>query len=301
MSKEMSIFKNGSSIPAHIKNMGLSETTRSLMGSTTSRKISVRGGIFRMVVGGQEVAKNEDRAMNIVIVAAAQKSSRNFYTDTYIEGVVAHPTCFSNDGVAPDKSCTTPQATVCATCPQNVAGSGQGTSRACRHSHRLAVVLENDIIGGEVYELVLAATSLFGKGEGVKMPLMQYAKLLGSHGMNITDVVTEMRFDTDSATPKLIFRAVRPLEVDELEAVSEHGMSLDAQAAIRYVPVAVAPKAEAIPLFPEPSPRPAAKPAVKTPVIEAVDLDTPEPVVRPSRTSAPQPASIDDILAEWAD
>ena len=46
-----------------------------------------------MMVNGKEVAKNEDRAMNVVIVAASPKVSRTFYAKTYTEGEVTAPDC----------------------------------------------------------------------------------------------------------------------------------------------------------------------------------------------------------------
>jgi hypothetical protein len=296
MSNEISIFKNGGAVPSHFRNAELSETTKALMGGTSTRRISIKGNIFRMVVGGQEVAKNEDRAMNIIIAAAAAKTSRQYYSATYQEGVVTAPVCWSNDGERPDSKCEKVQSTSCMTCPQNIAGSArQGSGRACRYTHRLAVLLENDAINGELYELSLAATSLFGKGENGKMPLMQYAKLLGSNGLNITDVVTEMRFDTDSATPKMVFRAVRALEIAELEAVKHHGESVEAKMAVTLSFAAPTPKSAESYEPEELTFVQAAKPAVAT---ETVDD---EPKVREKKAAAPVPSSMESVLAEWAD
>ena len=291
----MSIFKNGAAVPAHYKNVELSETTKALMGSSDNRRISIKGGIFRMIVGSQEVAKNEDRAMNIIIVAAAPKTSRQYYAAIYQEGVTTAPDCWSADGSVPSATCANKQSNSCATCPQNIAGSGQGNSRACRHLHRLAVVLENDVVNGDVYGLTLAATSLFGKGENGKMPLFQYAKLLGAHGMNITDVVTEMRFDTDSATPKLIFRAVRPLEIADLEAVKEHGQTLEAKEAITVSYAASASTAERS----EPEELVFVQTAKPTNP-KKPEASFEEPVVRKKEASATV-TSMDAVLAEWSD
>ena len=295
----MSIFKNGAVVPAHYKNVELSETTKALMGSSDNRRISIKGGIFRMSVGSQEVAKNEDRAMNIIIVAAAPKTSRQYYAAIYQEGVTTAPDCWSADGSVPSANCANKQSSSCATCPQNIAGSGLNNSRACRYLHRLAVVLENDAVNGDVYGLALAATSLFGKGESGKMPLFQYAKLLGAHGMNITDVVTEMRFDTDSATPKLIFRAVRPLEIAELEAIKEHGQTLEAKEAITVsydASASTAEKSEPEELVFVQNAKPTtAKSPGKKP-----EASVEEPVVR-KKEAAATVTSMDSVLAEWAD
>jgi len=293
MSNDVSIFKNGGVVPAHIKNKELSETTKALMGGgTTVRRISLKGNIFRMVVGGQELAKNEDRAMNIIIAQAAPKTSRQFYTGTYQEGVAAIPACWSNNGEQPDTTSEFPQSVNCANCPKNIAGSGQGQGRACRFVHRLAVVLENDVLGGEIYELSLAATSLFGKGETTKMPLFQYVKLLGSNGMDITDVVTEMRFDTDSATPKMIFRAVRPLDVSELESIAVHGSSPEAKMAVKaaYSPVTKKVDDGEELTFVQPTAK-----------VASTQASADEPVVREKKSAPPTPSTMDSVLAEWAD
>jgi hypothetical protein len=291
MANEMSLFTTGAAIPAHFAKRELSETTKALMGgSSDARRISVRGNIFRLTVGGQEVAKNEDRAMNIIIAAAAPKTSRQYYAGTYQEGVVSSPDCWSTDGEVPSPTIETPKNHNCATCPMNVAGSGQGTSRACRFNHRLAVLLENDM-HGDIYELSLAATSLFGKGENGKMPLFQYAKQLAGHGMNVTDVVTELRFDTDSATPKMVFRAVRPLDEKEIEVVLDKATSLEAIQAIT-TSFSAAKKEEA----PVPAPKPAPQGLFK-------DAPVAEPVVREKKPSATvaNPTDLESTLAEWAD
>ena len=229
----MTLFK-GANLPSRLKNQELDDVTKSLMGGgggSTYKRISIKGNVFRMVAGGKEIATNEDRAMNVIIVASASDNSRTYYEGQYKEGEAIRPACWSNDGKTPDKGVKEPQASACASCPQNIKGSGQGESRACRFSRRLAVVLEGDI-EGDVYGLTLPATSIFGKGEDGKMPLQAYATFLGQHNCPVTAVVTEMRFDIKSPTPKLTFKAVRPLTDEEDEIAVRQGQTADAKAAI---------------------------------------------------------------------
>jgi hypothetical protein len=113
----------------------------------------------------------------------------------------------------------------------NVKGTGQGESKACRFSQRLAVVLANDI-GGDVMQLTLAATSIFGKEEGDKRPLQAYARYLAAQNISPETLVTRLRFDTKAAVPKLFFQPVRWLEDDEFEIVAEKGQSASAKQAI---------------------------------------------------------------------
>lgn len=229
MSGEMTLFKGN--LPEYLKNRSLSATTRALMGTSQNKRISIRGGVFRMMVGGQETAKSDERTMQVVIVAAAEHVSRTYYAGQYEEGEQAPPACWSPDGIRPDASIKEPQSQTCANCPQNIAGSGQGDSRACRFSRRLAVVLSNDM-NGDVFQLVLPSKSIFGKVENNKMPLEAYVKYLAAHGVNVEDVVTEMRFDTDSATPKLTFSPVRPLEEHEHNICSLKAQTQEAKNAI---------------------------------------------------------------------
>jgi hypothetical protein len=277
--------QGGNTLPAHLRNLELDATTKALMGGGgTGKRISIRGGVFRMIVGGKEVAQNDERAMNVVVVRSAEKTSRQYYAGTYVEGQNSAPSCSSNDGVTPDKGVKDPQSTNCASCQQNIKGSGQGDSRACRFNQRIAVALENNL-SGDVYQLSLPGQSIFGTGDNGKMPLQQYAKFLGGHGIPVTAVVTEMRFDTSSATPKLTFRAVRPLSVDELAESKAQGESADALAAVTQTVAQVDGDAPKPSPFKEPVAE--AKPAVDEPVKRAV-----------KKTESKDVAS---VLDAWAD
>jgi hypothetical protein len=233
MSNELSVLDIG--LPSYLKEIELDAATKALMGSGgggSLKRISIKGGVWRMMVNGKEIAKNEERSMNVVVVAAAPKVSRTFYLKQYTEGSdVTSPDCWSADGEVPDEKAAIPQAKRCMDCPQNIKGSGQGDSRACRYSQRLAVVLANDI-KGDVFQLTLPAASVFGEGAPGKWPLQTYAKMIGGKGIPITAVVTEMRFDTDSATPKLTFKPVKVLGSDEHEIVIAQGNTDAAKKAI---------------------------------------------------------------------
>jgi hypothetical protein len=173
--------------------------------------------------------------MNIVIVNGGRDIARQYYAGKYVAGETSAPDCWSNDGKRPDASIESPQSTTCEGCPQNIKGSGNGDSRACRFQQRLAVVLADDI-GGDVYQLTLPSTSIFGRGDVDKMPFQQYAKYVGSQGKNINTLVTEMRLDSDSDTPKLTFKPVKFLTREQWETACEKGDSPAAKAAIAQTP-----------------------------------------------------------------
>ena len=236
-------------LPDYLKEVELDDLTKSLAGNTSLKRISVRGGVFRMMVNGEEIAKNENRSMNVIIVNGNPNVSRQFYASAYVAGETSAPDCWSNDGIKPDASIEAPQNSTCDGCSQNIKGSGQGESKACRYQQRLAVVLETDI-GGDVFQLSLAPTSVFGRGDLDKMPFQQYAKYVGSQGKNINTLVTEMRFDSDSATPKLVFKPVRFLHREEWEVAKEKGNTPAAKSAVIQTPAqtdGAKPKAIAAP------------------------------------------------------
>lgn len=228
---DVTLFQQG--LPDYLKEVELDDMTKALSGGgAQSKRISVRGGVFRLMVGNKEVAKNENRAMNVVIVNGSPKIGRTFYAGAYDAGNPAAPDCWSADGEKPDASIESPQHSNCQDCPQNIKGSGQGDSRACRFKQRLAVLLADDI-GGDVYGLELAATSLFGNSKDVnKMPFQQYAKYVGSQNKNINTLVTEIRLDSDSATPKLVFKPIRFLTREEWTTSVEKGSTTEAKQAV---------------------------------------------------------------------
>ena len=285
----ITLFKSGSVVPEYLR-AGTDATTREMAGSSGGKQISIKGGVWRMIVGGEEVAKNEERSMNLVVVAAAKGVARTFYAEKFEEGVNASPSCWSAEGVTPDAEVTAPQAASCATCKQNIEGSGEGKSRACRYSKRLAVALEGDL-EGNIYRMIVPAKSFFGRADGDKMPLQAFSKFLAGHGIPITGIVTEARFDTSEAVPVLKFRAVRPLTEAEWATAKAQSLTEEARSAVEFKMV--------------PSTR-TALPSSFTPaaVAPAAAADTPEPVKRPSKKveatpAAPATKDVAALLADW--
>jgi hypothetical protein len=296
----MTLFKSGSVIPDYLREAS-DATTKDIAGSSGGKQISIKGGVWRMVVGGEEVAKNEERSMNIVVISAGKGVSRTFYADKYEEGKDIKPSCWSAEGVVPNEEVQEPQSKTCATCPQNIEGSGEGKSRACRYSKRLAVALENDV-GGNIYRLSVPAKSYFGKADGDKMPLQAYGKFLSGHGIPITGVVTEARFDTSEAVPVLKFRAVRPLAREEWELAKAQSLTEDAMQAVEFkmVPSKNDNKQAALPAAFKEAPIPAKEEApVKVQAEEVA-----EPVKRAPAKAKAEPAAapknVADILSDWA-
>jgi len=319
-----------SNVPSFAKNAALSATTLALAGGINAgagmKRVSIKGGVFRLLAGGKEIAAIDERFLDVIVVKAAPKVSRIFYAGSYDkDAAAAPPDCTSGDGDKPDAGVRNPQASTCAACPQNIAGSGNGNSRACRYQQRLAVVLANNP-EGDVLQVTLPATSIFGKEEGDKRPLQAFARAMAAQTppVNLDAIVTRMKFDTKAESPKLIFAPVRWLTNDEYEIVQTQGASKDAEKAVSSTPAAVDGVTAPAPLAIE-GKRPAAKPmgemmeededaaiaaerakAAKSKKAKAVEAEAEEePEVRkaPAKVEA-APAKknkLADIVADWDD
>lgn len=58
---EVTLFQQ--EIPAYLKRAGMDDLTKSLAGNTGLKRISIRGGVFRMMVNGEEITQ-ERRSRN---------------------------------------------------------------------------------------------------------------------------------------------------------------------------------------------------------------------------------------------
>jgi hypothetical protein len=287
---EMTLFKGG--LPAYLK--GTDDATNALAGTSDggglgARRISIKGGVFREFIGGKEYRVSEERSMNVVIVKAASKVSRIYYSGSYVEGETVSPTCWSSDSQRPDEKVKTPQSATCLTCPKNIKGSGQGESRACRYQQRLAVVLDSEVDKEEVYQLVLPPTSVFGDGEKGKLPLQAYARHLKNHGTPITGVVTEMRFDTASPTPKLVFKPLRPVTEEEYAVIQKLKDSPEALSAIALTVAQTDGVKD----------KPSLKAALLAPV-EAEAVEEPKKAA-PKKAVVGNEPKLEDLVGEWDD
>lgn len=293
---------SGSNVPAFAKKGELSNLAKSLAGGAGGggKRISIKGGVFRLLVGGKEVAAIDERYLDVVIVNAAPKIGRTFYLKAYDGEAPAAPDCWSADGEKPDPTAENPQSDRCATCPQNVKGSGMGESRACRFSQRLAVVLA-DNVEGDVMQLQLPATSIFGQEEGDKRPLQAYARYLAAQNVSPEMLVTRMQFDTKATAPKLFFKPARWVTEEEYEAVVRQGQTEDAKRAVTMT-VAKMDKVAAPLALEGAKPKAAAKPKAEEPVVE--EEENAPPTKRKSKSEEPAAAgkpNLAKLAAQWDD
>lgn len=281
---------------------GLDADTLAVAGSGTSNKrISIKGGVFRKIVGGKEVGNIEDRHMNIVFVKMAHNPSRTYYSQAYKEDTKISPICWSSDAKKPDADVKNPVAASCDKCQWSVKGTGQdGKGTACRLSWRTAVVLPNDP-AGDVMQLVIPAASVFGDEESGRWPFRSYVQMLASHNISAQAVVTKMAFDTKASAPRVLFNPVAAVEPDDLQIVREQGSSMAAETAVK---MAVYHRDEEGHEEPVPASIPGEVAAVIAEVkaVEAA-AEVAEPKLRTMGTEAPQAAKekdVSSVISKWA-
>ena len=260
--------------------VGLDDDTLAVAGASvrSNKRISIEGRVFRKIVGGKEQSVNTNNEMPIIFVKMAHDASRTFYKSTYKKGVKIAPACWSSDSKTPDADVTNPPASSCAECPNSVKGSGQGgQGTACRLSWRTAVVLPNDP-SGDVYQLVLPATSAFGKEENGRWPFRPYIQMLANNNVSAGRVVTKMQFDINSPVPRLLFSPEAAVPPEMRDIIARQGKSPAAENAVKLTVY----KADADGAEPE-------------------QPDDKEPVVRETKRKGAETAEdVSEIVKKWS-
>ena len=284
---------------APVAGREVSELSKALAGanSNTSRRITMAKGVFRRIVNGKEAGKIKDGHMNVIVINALPKVSRQFYASSFDpDAAPTLPDCWSNLGDVPDPKAANAQAANCASCPQNIDGSGTGgKGRACRFNRRVAVLLEGDM-SGDVYQFNIPAKSLFGKGVGNTHPFESYIKFLPANGESIDRIITQISFDENETADVLKFTPVRHLTDEEIDVVEGAQQSADSK---RVIQLTVAQQDGVVKLPPAAkAPAPVFKEEVE---VEEVQ----EPVKRASKkaeapTATPK-AALADVISAWSD
>jgi len=318
MSTDLDIFQQGGAVAT--KNRRDDGFTNNVGGSSiTSRSISIVNNKFRQMVNGKEINKTSEPYIDVVIVNAAPSVNRMFYGATYDPKAQKRtpPKCWSHDSQVPDAKASEVQATKCSDCPQNIAGSGPGTTKACRFHRYIAVVLADDI-DGDVYRVKLSATSVFGNGTPERRPFHEYRDYLVANGEGLGSVVSRMIVGED--TSNIGFRAIARLSDEEFMRCR---LKTETEEAVRAITLSVSATRDddgeefSSSAAPAPAPRPAERQPIPQPApveeVEDDEDDIPVPEVRnkakpaptaPATTSMPTKldggdVSLDDLVADW--
>ena len=292
-------------LPDFLQNAGVSELTKQIAGRARVKRIVPKNGIFRKVVGGEEMGKVKGN-LDVVIINTLPQVGRIFYAQAWsADAEPTSPDCFSNDGRSPDPKANNPQSSRCDSCDQNTKGSGQGQSKACRYSRRIAVLLAEDFdtnLEGEVYQMNLASKSLFGAGDANNAHTFEsYAKYLSSNGRSIDQIVTQISFNENNDNQSVLFTPTRYINRHEYEISQRVADTPETKALISMTPsqadgVVKKPVAIEAPV-PTPTPRPAPKAVVEEEEVE-------EPVKRPSKkvepAEVPAKKNLASVVSAWS-
>lgn len=216
-----------SQLPAHLQGIDTGVNTNLMAGvSQGGDRIGLKGSRFRLVVNGVEEGVFEENYLDAIILGAAPAISRVYYEGEYQPDKNMAPTCYSADGITPADDVHNKQSDKCATCPMNVKGSKVTNGRsikACSYFRRVVVMLAGDTEKRHVYKLDVKSQGLFGdaSSDGKNVNLIDYIKKFNNRGIDMGVVVTRVSFDTDSSVPKLLFRASRYVDEDEMNAVQD--------------------------------------------------------------------------------
>jgi hypothetical protein len=282
-------------LPDFLQNAGVSELTKKLAGKSAGvKRIVPKNGIFRKVVGGEEMGKIKG-TIDAIIVNASPHVGRIFYMKQWSpESEPTAPDCFSNDGQSPDSASANPQADRCDNCQQNIKGSGMGNSKACRYSRRLAMVLTEDFgtsLEGEIYQMNLASKSLFGDvNVDNAFTFENYTKYLANNGKSLDYVVTTIGFNEDNDNQSVLFTPARFINRNEHEVSSKVAAKPEVQKLVVMTPYQADTAGKALPAPTKAEPAKA----------EAVA----EPTKRESKPKAEAPAAkkdLDAVVKAWSD
>jgi hypothetical protein len=195
-------------LPAWLASLGgMPERKASLafLASGAVPYISIKGNRFLAIdaTGNERPVGQMDSQsglyLDVVIVDFNPTKSKVFYAHAYDPNAseFVPPDCWSDNGVGPSSQASKPQATLCASCPQNAWGSdtsritGKGT-KACADVQKIAVLLP----GQEMLFLMrIPPASLKFLG---KYAAEVEAQMIGGHKADITWVVTRVSFDQKS-------------------------------------------------------------------------------------------------------
>lgn len=258
-------------IPAHImariqaRQGAKSALLDAVVSGASYPKISIRAARFRLIDDGVETMVGTE--LDVVFVAVNPRVSKIYYDKPFTGDTddKTPPACFSDDGINPDSSVTTPVNPDCATCAKNVRGSrvtpSGANSKACGDVRYVGVVCAADPT--KVYGLTIPVSAM--------KAFRVYFKELSQFGLVPEEVITTLGFDAEASFPKITFKHKGYVPEKHLASLASLGVSTEAAQVIRLtnttpaLPSARPPAAPSKPIAAE------TPPPVKEKVVAAVE------------------------------
>lgn len=251
--------------------------------------IGTGGKVWSMTINGDQVPlvgkdPNGDSIplaiLPVVILGAAERRARAYYSKQFDPDNPAAPDCWSNDGLVPHPNVDQPPASTCASCPNAAKGSGRpgpgNVPTAACSQHRFLAAVPAAMLDLPPLRLRVSVTSDYNKEatqlSGQWLAFQQYRTSLRNGGVPHTaSVVTKLKFDPTAKYPRIMFaydRYLTAAEIDKIKPIMESG---DVQTII----------SGEIPGAPVALPPPSSEYKAKAP--------TPPPPASPPKQSAPKP------------
>ncbi len=223
---------SGAALPAYLSD-AMGELGSNIQDRMTVPSLSYEGKNWTIVKDGNKTklqAQNSDGdmvpvpIMRCIILNYNPDRGRAYYPGVYNPAESKQPDCWSADGKTPDASCKNKQSTACNGCPMSVKGSKvqDGKEMVACSSHRMIAVAPAYEIESDPLRLKIAVTSDYDKEvvEHGWFAFRQYTDFLKSRSIQHTGmVVTKIKFDPNTAYPKLLFSIDRLLSQDEVTQV----------------------------------------------------------------------------------
>lgn len=237
MTNALSIFDSPKlQVPAHVANF-FGENSN-IADRMTVPSLGYEGKVWSVSLNGEKnkLMKTDKETgdvlplgvMRVVVLDYAKRRGRAFYEGTYDPGKPGAPSCWSDDGVAPDSTVKEPQHSKCEGCPMSIKGSrvnDSGKATVACSQHRMLAVVPAGKLDSEPLRMKIAVTSDWDKNSPDLeaqgwFAFNNYTDMLKTKGVQHTaTLVTKMKFDPGVAYPKILFSPDRWLEQDELAVV----------------------------------------------------------------------------------
>lgn len=290
-------------VPAYILNPELAKQANeeALAGISTGfpPRIKLAGKQFSLVDGnGNETpyppaklvaGPDGNLYLPVIVLRAKAAIQKTFYLGKFNPNAEGQsPDCFSNDGVRPDPSATSPQCDICANCPKNAYGSGTDQNgnatngKACSDNKILAVFVPSAGVHG--FKLPPASLKNWGL----------YVKQLSNAGIPLGMVKTLVGFDLTATFPVLVFQFGGYVPSDTVEKLALMAQTSEVE---DIVSSQIKATAKALP-----APAPVAAPVAVAPVqVDDLGLGlTPEPPAKPKAAPKAKAAEVVNIPTQAA-
>ena len=180
-------------LPAYLQqrqSRAVNERAAAGIGSSMPPHISIQGNSFTLIdAAGNE--QNEGGMIEVCIADVSDVTCKRYYGDKkWTPDAKDPPVCWSSNGLGPSRDATTPQNSICATCPKNERGSAvsavSGAAiKACRDEKWLALILPK--YPTMIFQLVLTPGSFKNWRD--------FLKPFETHGVDISDAVVRIQFE----------------------------------------------------------------------------------------------------------